>query len=356
MFGAGLGGGIGAATAQKVAPGNVGAEIAGELIGGAIPTAASLNVVRKGAQDAIDAAVPTIDQLKQEASNLYRKAEQNGVTASPMQTQQLSDDVAAYLRQEGLITPAGNLTETMPSVRDGFRLIDDYAKTGSPMSPTQMEPVRKRLAAGSMSQDANERRVAGDMVDIFDNFSIPLAPEFGDARDVASRYLTAGQIADARKLAEARAAQFTGSGIENALRTEFRGLDRASIKGRARFGDDVLAAVESVSRGTPVSNFARGLGRLAPTGPVSFGLGTVAPASLGAAVAGPMGAAVAGTTASGLGMFGRRAATAMTERGAEVAELVARNGGKLPTPQILSPELERLIGAGMLGQSSQYLQ
>lgn len=356
MFGSALGGGIGAATAQQVAPGNVWAELGGELIGGGVPALGSLNNVRRTAQQAIDDAVPTIPQLKEQAGNLYRQAEQNGVAASPAQTQQLSDDLASMLRQEGLISPTGRLTETMPSVKEGFALVDDYAKTGSPMTPTQMEPVRRRLAEGLMSQNANERRMAGNLVDQFDAFANPLAPEFGQARDVASRYLTAEQIAKARELADARASQFAGSGLENALRTEFRGLDRAAIKGQNRYSDDVLAAIENVSRGTPLSNLARGAGRMAPTGPVSFGLGTVAPATLGGMVAGPAGAAVAGTAASGLGMFGRKAATALTGRNAELAELIARNGGNLPKPQVLTPELERLIGAGVLGQSTQFLQ
>lgn len=356
MFGSALGGGLGAATAQRVAPGNPYAEMAGELIGSGIPAAGALNMVRRTGQRAINDAVPTIPQLKDQASDLYRRAEFNGTTASPMQTDELANNMGSYLRREGMISPAGRLADDLPSVKNGYQLIEDFSKTKSPMTPTQMEPVRRRIAEGLMSDSANEKRLASGMLEQFDEWASPLAPEFDQARDVASRYLTAQQIERARKLADARASQFSGSGLENALRTEFRALDRNAIKGKANFSDDVLQHVENVTRGTPMSNVARGLGRLAPTGPVSFGLGTVAPATLGTMMAGPVGGAIAGTTAGGLGMFGRRAAESMAKNSAEMAELVARNGGKLPTPQVLTPELERLIGAGLLGQQVQYLQ
>lgn len=111
----------------------------------------------------------------------------------------------------------------------------------------------------------------------------------------------------------------------------------------------------NVSRGTPASNLARGVGKLAPTGPVSFGLGTVAPASLGAMVAGPVGAATVGTAATTAGLLGRKVAESMAIRNADLAELIARNGGALPKPQVVTPELQKMIAAGLFGQQSQYL-
>lgn len=354
MLASALGGGIGAASAQQVAPGNPYAEMAGELIGGGVGAVGGLNNIRRAGQAQIESAVPTIDQLKQQARGLYQQAERSGVVASPAQTQQLQGNLAQLLRDEGRLSPTDRITDVMPNVKEGFNLVGDYA--GQPMNPTQMQTVRRVLGELPPTATKGEQRIAGGMLDEFDQWANPMAPELPQARAIASRYINAGKIAEARKLANARASQFTGSGLENALRTEFRALDRKAVKGQDRgLNQDVIDAIEKVSRGTVGSNVARGIGRLAPTGSVSFGLGTVAPAAVGTMMAGPVGGMAAGALTGGAGALGRVAAEGMANRSAGLAELIARNGGALPTPQVMTPELERLIAAGLIGQQSQYL-
>lgn len=355
MFGASAGGGIGAATARKVAPGNPWAEMGGELLGSGVGLGGALSKVRGAAQRDIEAAVPTIDQLKKQASGLYQRAEANGVTAAPAQTQQLSNDVTALLRGEGAISPTGRLSEVHPKVKEAAATIGDYA--GQPMTPTQMQTVRGIIGDAAGSLEPKERRTAGLLMDQFDDFVDPLAPQLSEARAVASRYLNAEKIAKAKDLADVRASQFSGSGLENALRTEFRGLDRNLVKGKDRSSNDALTgAIEDVSRGTAMSNMARGVGKLAPNGAVSFGLGTVAPATLATLMGGPVAGVATGAVTGGLGMFGRKMAERSATRGADLAELIARNGGELPKPQVVTPEIERMIAAGMFGQQSQYLK
>lgn len=354
MIASGVGGGIGAATAQRVAPGNQFAEMAGEFIGGGIPAAGAINNIRRLGQRAIEDSVPTVDQLKSQASQLYQRAEQNGVTASPDQTQQLQQTLTGLLRDEGRISPMGRLTEVMPNVKEGYSLVSDYAN--QQMNPTQMQTVRKVLGDLPPTASPDERRLAGNMLDEFDQWANPMAPELPEARNIASRYINAQKIQRAKDLADARASQFSQSGKENALRTEFRGLDRDIVKGRDRGSSQALQdAIMAVSRGTPVSNIARGMGKLAPTGAIPLGLGTVAPAGLATMVAGPQaGFAVAAGT-GGAGILGRKIAENMATRNADLAELIARNGGALPKPQVVTPELQKLIAAGMFGQQSQYL-
>jgi len=354
MLASGLSGGVGAATAQRVAPGNPYAEMAGEFIGGSIPAAGAINNIRRIGQQAIEEAVPTVPQLKDQAARLYQQAEHNGVVASPQQTQQLQQTLTGLLKDEGRISPVGRLTEVMPNVKEGYSLVSDYAN--QQMNPTQMQTVRRVLGDLPPTASPDERRLAGNMLDEFDQWANPLAPELPQARNIASRYLNAQKVQRAKDLAEARASQFSQSGMENALRTEFRGLDRDIVKGKDRASSQALQdAIMAVSRGTPASNIARGVGKLAPTGPVSFGLGTVAPASLGAMVAGPVGAATVGTAATTAGLLGRKTAESMAIRNADLAELIARNGGGLPKPEVVTPELQRLIAAGLFGQQSQYL-
>jgi hypothetical protein len=340
----GLGGGVGGATAQQMFPGNPIAEIGGELLGGGATAGGLTNVLKRQAQKKIEAAVPTVPQLKEQAGNLYRAAESRGVVAGPASTQQLNDDIRQALTDEGRLSPTGRITEAYPKAREATQLVGDYA--GMEMTPTQMQSVRKVIADGLASAEPAERRLSGILTETFDNFANPLAPELKEARDISSRYLTAQQLEQARELAGARASQFTGSGFENALRTEYRGLDRGAIKGNKHFSNDVGNAIETVARGTPMSNALRGLGRLAPTGPVS-GMGSIVPGLGLGAITDPMTGGLFGLGLAGAGMFGRAGATHMGIRAADRAELVARNGGQLPTPTLPPewPEIMRRLAA-----------
>lgn len=346
-----ISGGVGGAAAQQIAPGNVGAEFAGEMLGSLAGGGIGLLGARNAAQRQIEAGIPTVPQLKDQATQLYQRAEQNGVTASPQQTQQLADDMMGVLRQEGRVSPTGRISETYPKALEGMQLASDYA--GQPMTPTQMQTVRSVISDGLSSTEPAERRISGLLVDQFDNWANPMAPELPQARDVASRYLAAQQLERARELAEANTSAFTGSGLENALRSQYRQLDRNMIRGSARFNDDVAGAIETVNRGTDLSNVARGLGKLAPTGVVSAGLGMGIPGMLGTAIGGPGLGIAAGLGAGLTGQAGRAAATRMTERAADVAELTARNGGAIPLAPAITPETARVISAVMASELGQ---
>lgn len=348
----GFGGGFGGATAQRVAPGNVGAEIAGEMLGGFGTGAGLYSNARRGAQREIEAAVPTVPQLKQQAGDLYRQAETRGVTAGPMQTQQLADDFAQTLRNEGQLGPAGAITDAPTNTNKAFNLINQYA--GRQMRPVEMDTVRGVIGEGRKSMDGSDQRLAGILTEQFDDWARPMAPEFDQARDISSRYLQAEDLDEATELARASESQFGASGLENALRIQFRGLDKSQVKGKSHFTDDVTEAIQRVSRGTSGSNFARNVGRFAPTGPISLATSVTLPALGGAALGGPLGAAIGGTLGTA-GIGGRAVANSATNRAVDVAKLIARNGGKLPMAQIGGPELERLTAALAAAESAKYL-
>jgi hypothetical protein len=306
------------------------------MAGGGLTGLGIAKGLQRSAQRQIEAAVPTVEELKGQASNLYRKAETNGVVATRQQTRQLADGVNSILLDEGQIGPAGSITNADTNTSKAVNLIQQYA--GKRMTPKEMNTVRTVLADSRQSADPSDRRLGGILLDHFDNWASPLAPEFDQARSVASRYLQAQDLERARELAGARASQFTGSGFESALRTEYRGLDRGNIKGQNYFAPDVTDAIQNVARGTPASNTLRGLGRLAPTGPVA-GMGSVIP---GLATAGMFGGSVGagvGSGLAGLGIAGRIGATRMGIRAADKAELIARNGGALDqVPLMAGPQ------------------
>lgn len=354
LLATGLGGGIGGATAQQIAPDNIGAEIAGELIGGLGAGAAISGLANRSARRAAEKAVPSIEELKTQAGDLYRAAESRGVVASPEMTADLADDFTKIARDAELITPTGRVAEAYPKAKEALQLMKDYS--GFDMNPTQMQRVRETLSDAAFNTDGNEARIAKKMLKAFDDFTVPLAPELSQARDVSSRYLKAGTLEKARELAGARAGQFTGSGFENALRTEYRNLDRRIIKGQEQgWRPEQIQAIQDVSRGTPMQNTARNIGKLAPTGVVSAGATAGVPFMIGNAFGGPaIGAAASGAT-MGTGFLARDAATRMGLRNADVAELLARSGGALPTasnPAIRDAVIQALIGSQLAAQSN----
>lgn len=351
---AGAGGGLGAAGAQQMFPGNPWAEVAGELAGSGLTGTGLVKAAQRNATRQMEAGIPTIPELQDQASNLYRAAESRGVVANPQQTQDLADNMRQALQNEGRVSPTGRISEVYPKAREAMQLAEDYA--GNTMTPTQIDTLRKVAADGLTSPERAERRLGRILTDAIDQWADPMAPELREARNVASRYLTAQQLERARELAGAQASQFTGSGFENALRTQYRALDRADIKDTANFPPAVSDAIQTVSRGTPASNAARALGRLYPTGPVSLGLGSGIPGIMaGLATGSPVvgGAAVAGAT--GLGAIGRAAATRMGIRAADRAELTARHGAALPEIPALTPETMQNIGALATAESAKYL-
>lgn len=342
-----LGGATGAAAAEYIAPDNPYAAVAGELIGSAAAGIPAGMLAQRGAQRTAEKAVPTIDELKQQASALYDQAEVNGIVADSRQTKALSDRINKIAADEALISPTGRVSAEYATAGEAMNLLSDYADV--PMTPKQMQVVRETLADAAFKTQGKEQRIASKMLREFDDFVTPLAPELNEARKVSQRYLQAGQLEQAKELAGARAGQFTGSGFENALRTEYRALDRKLVKGQQRgYSPELTQAVEDVARGTTGSNLARGVGKFAPTGVVSTMGSAGLPFMVGNAFGGPVAGSAAAAGISGAGMAGRKIATNMGLRNAEIAELLARNGVPIRAGAELTPELMR-IAAALLG-------
>jgi len=202
------------------------------------------------------------------------------------------------------------------------------------MDVPQMQTVRKVLSSAAKSADDAERRMATLMLQRFDEFTAPLAPQLAEARRLYARAMRGEQLETLRELAESRTGQFSGSGFENALRTEYRQLNNRIIKGKERgWTPEQAEAIKRVAEGTGASNALRNLGRMAPTGPVSFMSAAGLPFGIGTAVGGPVAGAAAATGMSMLGYGARAAASQMGSRNALLAELIARNGGALAAPK-----------------------
>lgn len=325
-----LGSGIGAAAANEVAPNSKTAEIVGQLLGG---LTAGRTVGRQFDTKPIDqlrANDVSGDDLFAQAKGLYDDAARNGVTANQQGTQGLADDIRSIAASEGLITPAGRIAQSYPKINDAINMVDDFA--AGQMDAGQMQTVRRTFQNAAKSADPGEARVGTIMLKKFDDFVEPLAPEFKKANKLYRR-ASLGDVTDtANELAEARSGQFSGSGFENARRTEYRALDRNIIKGKMKgLTPDQEAAIKKVSRGGVLENTARGLGRAAPTGVVSAGLGGGVPFLIGNAVGGPAVGTAAGVGTMAAGAGARNIATRMGGKNAEIAEMLMRSAdGVMP--------------------------
>jgi hypothetical protein len=329
LRGAGLGAGIGAVTGGAV--GAVGA---------------------RGAQRAAERTVPTTDALKAQANALYKQADQAGVVVSPRSFSTAVDDIAAAVQSTGI-----DRTIHPKATAALQRLLD--AK-GQPLKLQEIDTLRRVVGAAAKSIDPDERRIASIMINKVDDYLMGLQPTdvlagnskaatsaLTQARDLWSRFRKGEVIGDLVERAGTRGANFTGSGQENALRAEFRTLSRNAKKMRG-FTAAEQQAIRKVAQGGPVENAMRALGKFAPTGVVSTGLS----GGMGYAIGGPVGSAAL----MGAGMAGRKAATAMTSRNAQLAELLTRSGGQIPkAAQLTGPQramIEALTSGGAVAPTS----
>ena len=323
---------------------------AGGAATGAVTGAATGAVGAKMAQRAAVKAVPDAGDLKLAANAAYKQAEDAGVVIGRNRFVDFVDELAADMNKAGIDE---HLTKDAHTALN--RLIEAKGKR---VTLEEAEILRRKLGipAGN-KMNADERRLGSMMKEKFDDFIANLKPDdfslvAGDkagvdalvkARDLWSRTRKAELIDDLVERAKVRAGQFSGSGYENALRTEFRQL--ALNKNRMRgFSDAEQDAIRKAASGGPVDNLLRYIGKLAPRGVVSggFHLGTAAafdPVTAGAVMLAGEGA--------------RRAATAATAGNvSRVSELV-RNGGVRAAPTDLSalPRQVRplLFGGGQFG-------
>lgn len=324
----------------------------GDMIGGAAPQTFNRSGVR-----AADDSVPTVEQLQEQAGNLYRQAEATGATAEPQSVNDMIGRAALILRNEGRMTPADRIVGG-GDVGNAMRMLGDFADT--PMTPTQVGSVRKAIGEGRTAMkdgvpDYNSRRIAGQMLDEFDNWAEPALPGVEEARKVAQRGILGREMERANELATGpQAAQFSQSGEENALRSVYRNLDRQEIKGRNAYPEELADKIREVSRGTDYSNAMRTLGKFAPNSAVSA-IPSLGASGVGASAFGPVGM-IAGPAVAATGLFGRKLATNATQRAAKEAELIARGGPEYKALLDEAVEYARrrgsILGGGVLAAPS----
>lgn len=231
---------------------------------------------------------------------------------------------------EKRLAAEGFAPELQPNAAAALNALKERAANNQTLKGVE---VNRRLINNSLSKksiDADDARMVGIVRDIYDDWMDTLGQKdmvFGDAkqavplyreaRDLWNRKMKADEIRWAIERAGIRAGQFTGSGFDNALKTEFRqiAMNKNRIK---RFNQAERKLINAIANGDTGQKIASAIGRFAMRGPVSMAL----TGGVGAALFGPAG--VIGAAAVGEG--GRMLSTHLRRRSANRLESTALQG------------------------------
>ncbi len=283
---------------------------------------------------AIEATPTTAAELKTASKSFYKQADDAGVILSPQSYKSMSDDIFSTAAKNGLdptLTP--NSTAAVKRISE---LADP--KVG-PVSFQTLDLMRQIASDAQGAAAPSDRRVAGLIDDFIAKMSSKDVVQ-GDPKIVSDVILKARELwSKASKLdqvdrlvdrAKTSAPNFSASGFENALRTEFRHLAKNDGAMR-KYSPEERAAIKKVAgQGAVAANAARNVGKLAPTGVVS----AFTSGGIGAAVGSFVGMPALGAVAAGaIGFSARHLATVLTRRNVEALEKTILHGGDSPMAQ-----------------------
>jgi hypothetical protein len=337
---AGTGAGVARAAAEREAlaarpaatPPPIPSGVTGEAVQAVAPAADDVALARAAAPPAPSpvAAIPeppptaTTAEFKAAAKSYYKQMEDAGVEIAPQATRRLSDEVATAAQK-------ANIDPTLhPRGTAALKRVQEVGD--KPLTFERLDQLRQIVKEAGSSPDGGERRIAGILTDKLDDFVEKLGgaevtagdaavakSAIGKAQEIWSKFAKLETVDDLVERAKISAPNFSASGFENALRTEFRALAKNKQKMRT-YTEREQEAIKKVAKGTVTSNTARAGGKFAPTGVVS----TVLSGGAGAAVGGGIGA----VALPAAGFIARQLATVLTRRHVAQLETVIRNGGE----------------------------
>jgi len=320
--------GAGAAAAQQVAPGNQGAEMAGELIGGVVPSTA-MSVVRRGAEQV---AAPTLDDLRAIKNQAYANADNLGVRYSPQAFSDLVDQIAADAAGANINAARHPNAQ---GVIDWLRQL--RSQPGYAPSLTELDQIRQvvRRDAVDGSDAANAhfgRQVIGNIDRFIDNASIgqvasgnpaDAAAAIQQARTANAAYRKTETLDDSLEKTQAQTAA-TGSGgnINNKVRQSMVNIAFDPKKAQG-FSPDEIDQMKAIIVGSRAGNAARVAGKMAPGGN-----GLMTALNTGAVVSNPAMAVIPAASA-----VAKHFADQEAIKGAQKLRATIARGG----PPVLSP-------------------
>lgn len=327
--------------ADKVAPELApAARFAGALVGGTGAAARDVMAERRAAT----ATIPSTEELRQKAQDLYLQSEQNGLRLAPQPYQNAVNRITSEVRSAG-IDPGVH-----PKASSALERLKASAN-GQPIDLKELDTVRQVLGQAAKANEPSERFMAGKMISGLDRYVNNL--KLGDIQSVTGNAKDAiGNLREARVLwrtqaksqvledvlqkAETRVETQPTLGVEGAIRGEFRNL-AMNPKRMQQFSSDERKAIHQVAAGSGiVENALRLVGKFKPTGVVSAVLGHI--------LAGGNPVTTAGLYAGGA--LAKGGAGALARDAANRAIATVHSGGVTPQPLARSASSAILRRAG----------
>ena len=269
--GAAYGGVVGAGNAEqgeRIQEGLTGAAFGGATAG--VLDKVSGGIAKKAAQSEINKLpTPTIEELGEEVTQLYTRAEQAGVTIRPNAMNALGRKV---------MSKAGRINEKLRPKTAG--IVEEFAALmNRPATLQEFDEVRQVIGQAMKRAEPQDVRTLSIIKDTMDDFAKKISHrdvtgdirgfEFiNQARGVYHRKAKAELIEDMFASAEIGTGQYTQSGIANTIGREFRKLAKNKKK-MAMFTPDERRAINQIAMGKTSPQAANWLAKFAPRGVVS---------------------------------------------------------------------------------------
>lgn len=279
--------------------------------------------------------IPTTAELRKATNEAYKRGEESGVMVKADQYAKAADEIAENAKAEAMdpvLHPKSSRIVKVLQERKGKDLDLQEAEN---LRRIALEAEGDVNAVGTQTGDG---RIAGKIVDDLDE-KIDALSTNAEARSLNRRKANSQLLDVLVDRAETKAgANYTQSGLENALRKEFQAL--ALNKNRMRrFSPDQQAAIKRVARGGKLENSLRNLGKFDPTSggmsaALSAGLaGGFAPATGGLSALLPVGGILAKRGATNMALRNvERAREALVGRGLPDAAPVPASGAGAAVP------------------------
>ena len=218
--------------------------------------------------------IPTTEELGEQATRAYQRASDAGVIVKPEAVQEFSKRITKKIAQEGY------RPRMQPKIAIALDEIDMEGATPSTLD--QLDSLRQVVKdpAGDFS-NKKQQRLANMIIRDLDNFIENLQGKdllagdadravsaLKEARQVYARNRKADFLEDIVNKADLSSTQYSQSGMENALRVQFRALAKNKTK-MAQFSKEEQDQIRKIVKGDTLQNTLRFIGKFAPTGVVS---------------------------------------------------------------------------------------
>jgi len=233
----------------------------------------------------------SVEELATQSTQLFKQAKESNIELNAKDFSNTMKTIGKELREEGYDP------RLYPKLDVAF---SELQNAKMPKDFNELRTLRKFIQGAQKSADPEEKRLATDLKNRFDEYVINI-PEtsikagnkeglqaWKDARDVYSRMSKSEIFDDMFENAQLDKSKFSMSGIENSLAQQLRQLAKNDKKMRL-FTIEEQKAIKNAAQGGNVQNVLRFFGKFAPTSSVSS-----IPSILTTAVNAPLGLALTG--------------------------------------------------------------